>query len=78
MKLLLSGERARIQFEDAMKLLHTIDRDGTIRTGAYSFVLIWRELPYYLTFFLRRNGPSGRNVSPYQSARYCLSPLCTP
>ena len=36
-----------IQFEDAMKLLHTIDRDGTIRTGAYSFVLIWRELPYY-------------------------------
>ena len=30
-----------------MKLLHTIDRNGEVKTGAYSFVLIWRELPYY-------------------------------
>lgn len=36
-----------ITFEDAMKLLHTIDQNGRIQVGAYSFVLIWRQLPYY-------------------------------
>lgn len=40
-------EEAGIEFEDAMKLLHTIDARGNIKVGAYSFVLIWRELPYY-------------------------------
>ncbi|MDI3324121.1 DUF393 domain-containing protein [Pontibacterium granulatum] len=36
-----------VLFKDAMKLLHTVDRNGAVKTGAYSFVLIWHELPYY-------------------------------
>ncbi len=36
-----------VEFSDAMKLLHTTDRQGDLQRGAYSFVVIWRELPYY-------------------------------
>lgn len=36
-----------VPFNEAMKLLHTIDRQGEVHRGAYSFIVIWRELPYY-------------------------------
>lgn len=36
-----------IEFSDAMKVLHTTDRNGDLQRGAYSFAVIWRELPYY-------------------------------
>ncbi|MCO4759720.1 MAG: DUF393 domain-containing protein [Oceanospirillaceae bacterium] len=36
-----------VEFTDAMKFLHTTDRNGDVQRGAYSFVVIWRELPYY-------------------------------
>ncbi|MBE9396149.1 DUF393 domain-containing protein [Pontibacterium sp. N1Y112] len=36
-----------IEFSDAMKWLHTTDHNGDLHRGVYSFVVIWRELPYY-------------------------------
>lgn len=36
-----------VEFSDAMKWLHTTDHNGDLHRGAYSFVVIWRELPYY-------------------------------
>jgi len=34
-----------ISFEQAMRLLHLIDEQGRMQTGAYAFVVVWRHMP---------------------------------
>lgn len=37
----------RIDWGAAMQRMHVVDAQGTIRSGAWAFVVIWRHLPYY-------------------------------
>jgi predicted DCC family thiol-disulfide oxidoreductase YuxK len=36
-----------IEWIDAMKRIHLIDTQGQLQTGAYAFVSLWSQLPYY-------------------------------
>lgn len=36
-----------VSFDQAMRELHVIDRNGEFRTGIYAFLALWSELPYY-------------------------------
>jgi predicted DCC family thiol-disulfide oxidoreductase YuxK len=38
---------AGVSWDEAMQRLHVLQPDGTLRTGVYAFVAIWRELPGY-------------------------------
>ena len=40
-------EPYRIEFADAMARLHMIDEHGEVKSGAYAFNALWKNLPYY-------------------------------
>ncbi|MBS3800013.1 MAG: DUF393 domain-containing protein [Thioalkalivibrio sp.] len=40
-------EQWGISLEAAMRRMHAIAPDGSTRSGAWAFVLVWRHLPYY-------------------------------
>lgn len=39
-----------LTYDQAMRRLHVLDRDGVMCDGVAAFVAIWTELPYYRLF----------------------------
>jgi predicted DCC family thiol-disulfide oxidoreductase YuxK len=39
-----------ISYNESLKILHVIDREGRIVTGIEAFLLIWKEFKYWKTF----------------------------
>lgn len=40
-------ETHNLTFEQTMKVFHVLDKSGGLKTGAYGFVEVWNQLPYY-------------------------------
>jgi len=36
-----------LTLEQTMRVFHVLDRSGELKTGAYGFVEVWQQLPYY-------------------------------
>ena len=60
-------ERFGLDRDQALKRFHVLDDHGAFHVGAYGFITLWRQLPYYRTLaFLTR----ALRVAPWLEAVY--------